>query len=208
MPALPYKLACICDIRDERGRALLLHRRKAPNMGLYSPIGGKLDVEAGESPTRCAQREIEEEAGVLVPTGAIHMLGLVSEQAYEGHGHWLMFVFRVLVPVSVPGMVNDALEMREGVLRWCDPREVGGLALPATDREVIWPLVRAHEPEALHDRARDLSLIKPGFFSVHIDCREVPSTPPGFTKSASGMHWRVEQSIPPAVMDGPQRRVW
>lgn len=206
MPALPYKLACICDIRDERGRSLLLHRRKSPNMGLYSPIGGKLDVEAGESPTRCAQREIEEEAGVLIPIDAVHMLGLVSEQAFEGQGHWLMFVFRVLMPVSVPGMVNDALEMREGVLRWCDPRDINSLALPATDREIIWPLVRAHEPEAMGEP--DTSLVKPGFFSVHIDCRGLISTPPGYTRSPSGMHWRVEQSIPPTLSNDTMKRIW
>lgn len=47
---LPYRLACLCDLRDKDGRLLLLKRAKAPNQGLVSPIGGKLDVEHGESP--------------------------------------------------------------------------------------------------------------------------------------------------------------
>ena len=28
-PDLPYKIACLCDLRDARGRMLLLHRLKA-----------------------------------------------------------------------------------------------------------------------------------------------------------------------------------
>ena len=45
---LPYKIAVLCYVFDEVGRVLLLHRRKRPNPGMYSPIGGKLEVEIGE----------------------------------------------------------------------------------------------------------------------------------------------------------------
>src|SRR6056297_1524659 len=99
---LPYKLACLCDLRDTRGRLLLIERRKAPNQGLCSPIGGKLDTTAGESPHQCAQREIREEAGIDVPIERLHLMGLISERAFEGTGHWLMFYFRVLGAVDVP----------------------------------------------------------------------------------------------------------
>ncbi|MBS0188690.1 MAG: NUDIX domain-containing protein, partial [Planctomycetes bacterium] len=82
--ALPYRLACLCDLRDKDGRLLLLKRAKAPNMGLVSPIGGKLDVATGESPARCAQREIEEESGIHVPIERLHLTGLISESSFEG----------------------------------------------------------------------------------------------------------------------------
>ncbi|OAB61718.1 hypothetical protein AY599_05075 [Leptolyngbya valderiana BDU 20041] len=173
---LPYKLACLCDLRDSQGRILLIERRKAPNLGLCSPIGGKLDTAAGESPHQCAQREIHEEAGIEVPVERLHLMGLVSERAFEGKGHWLMFYFRVLGPVEVPER-----EIPEGRLRWFEPGKVAALPLPETDRSVIWPLVDRHD----HD---DFSRIDadrpglPGLFAVHIDCR------------GDRLEWTVEQT--------------
>lgn len=164
---LPYRLACLCDLRDARGRVLLLRRLKEPNKGLCSPIGGKLDMTIGESPARCAQREIEEEAGILVPIERLHLQGLISEAAFEGKGHWLLFYYRVLGAVEVP-----ARDMREGRLDWFEPGEIDALPLPESDRRIIWPLVRRHPVEG--DR-------RP-FFAVHIDC------------TGAEMAWRVEQS--------------
>jgi 8-oxo-dGTP diphosphatase len=170
-PPLPYKLACLCDLRDEQGRILLLRRNKEPNLGLCSPIGGKLDMHTGESPAQCAQREILEEAGIQVPLERLHLMGLISETAFEGRGHWLLFYYRVLGPVSVPSQ-----DIREGRLDWFYPSEVDSLPLPETDRRIIWPLVRKHE-SSTEDRL-------PGFFTVHIDC------------SGGGMTWTVDQSCP------------
>jgi 8-oxo-dGTP diphosphatase len=162
---LPYKLACLCDLRDARGRILLIERKKAPNQGLCSPIGGKLDTASGESPHQCAQREIKEEAGIDVPIERLHLLGLVSERAFEGKGHWLMFYFRVLGPVEVPESDID-----EGRLRWFEPGQIAGLPLPETDRTIIWPLVDAHAHEHMERPDHDRTAL-PGLFAVHIDCR-------------------------------------
>ena len=166
MTALPYRLACLCDLRDADGRILLLRRTRSPNQGLVSPIGGKLDVVSGESPAQCAQREIREEAGLEIPIERLRLLGLISEQAYEGRGHWLLFFFRVLGAVELAPR-----DIPEGRLEWFHPHELGALPLPESDREVIWPLVQAHEPDGA---AR-------GVFTVHIDCRQQP------------MRWTVEQ---------------
>ncbi len=172
-PDLPYKLACLCDLRDAQGRLLLLRRIKAPNKGLCSPIGGKLDMASGESPALCAQREIEEEAGIRVPLERLHLLGLIAETAFEGRGHWLLFYYRVLGPVQV-----EARTMNEGTLEWFRPDEVDALPVPETDRQIIWPLVRRHEARTQGGT--------PGFFSVHIDCR------------AGDLRWTVDQSILPS----------
>jgi 8-oxo-dGTP diphosphatase len=166
--SLPYRLACLCDLRDARGRILLLQRCKAPNLGLCSPIGGKLDIALGESPAQCARREIQEEAGLDIPIGRLHLLGLISEQAYEGRGHWLLFYYRVLGPVWV-----EPHDMAEGRLDWFEPEAVDRLALPETDRRIIWPLVRRHEASGPGGG--------PGFFTVHIDCRR------------PDLVWQVEQ---------------
>lgn len=177
--AKPYRIACLCDLRDEKGRVLVLHRKKEPNKGLCSPIGGKLDIATGESPAQCAKREILEEAGLDVPIERLHLIGLVSEREFEGRGHWLMFVYRVLGAVWV-----EPREMEEGRLAWYHPHELGGLPIPDSDRRIIWPLInRADGAEAggmVNGGAR------PGFFAVHIDCR------------GGGMEWAVEQETPPA----------
>lgn len=169
--ALPYRLACLCDLRDADGRVLLLHRGKAPNKGLCSPIGGKLEMDRGESPARCAQREILEEAGVEVPLERLHLLAIISEAAFENAGHWLLFYYRVLGPVEV-----RAGPMPEGELRWHHPHEIESLPLPDTDRHIIWPLVRRHEASGPGG--------SPGFFALHIDC------------AGDALTWRVEQESP------------
>lgn len=161
-PGYPYKIAVLCDIRNSRGEMLLLHRLKEPNKGLFSPIGGKLDTSTGESPTRCAQREAMEEAGVEIPLDRFRLAGMISERGYESKTNWLLFYFRVEGAVDF-----EAFEMNEGRLEWHDPAGIERLALPETDRRIIWPLVRKHEG---------------GFFAVHIDC------------DGPEMTWRVEQS--------------
>lgn len=175
-PELPYKLACLCDLRDKDGRILLIERKKAPNQGLCSPIGGKLDTATGESPHQCAQREIQEEAGIDIPIERLHLMGLISERAFEGEGHWLMFYFRVLGPVEVP-----ETEIAEGRLRWFEPGAVAGLPLPESDRKVIWPLVGDHDHQHLARADADRTGL-PGLFCVHIDCRD------------NRMAWSVEQT--------------
>ncbi len=166
-----YKIAVLCDLRDSQGRMLLLHRLKEPNAGLYSPIGGKLDMDSGESPAACAQREIEEEAGVHIPLERLRLQGVISERGYandpevSSRTHWLLFYYRVMGPVDF-----EAFEMREGRLEWIEPSQLDALARPETDQRIIWPLVRAHET---------------GFFSVHIVCDD---------EGGGGLTWRVEQS--------------
>lgn len=170
---LPYKLACLCDLRDAEGRILLLRRKKSPNKGLCSPIGGKLEMATGESPAQCAQREISEEAGLDIPIDRLHLMGLISEAGFEGKGHWLLFYYRVLGAVDL-----EEHEMDEGWLEWHRPEDVEKLDLPETDRKVIWPLVRKHE---VSDPSLD-----PGFFAVHIDC------------TGPELAWSVEEEKPAA----------
>ncbi len=148
--ALPYKIAVLCYLFDERGRVLLLHRKRPPNRDLYSPIGGKLEQTIGESPTTCAVREIHEETGLNVQTHELHLTGIVSETGHEGESHWLMYLYELTRPVWVePG------PMDEGLLEWHAAAGVTALTIPPTDREVIWPLFWRY-------RGR--------FFAAHIDC--------------------------------------
>jgi len=154
---LPYKIAVLCYLYDEDGRLLLLHRAKNPNAGNYSPIGGKLEAMVGEHPHACAIREIHEESGVVVRPCDIRLCGMISETAYEGETHWLIFLFEVTRPVTPQEIAT--MEIDEGTLEWIETEKVELLDIPATDREIIWPLVKQH---------------RGGFFAVHIDCSNTP----------------------------------
>ncbi len=149
---LPHKIAVLCYLYDDDGRVLLLHRAQEPNKGMYSPVGGKLKVDAGEGPHDCALREIHEETGLVIDRDDLRLIGLVSECAYQHQAHWLIFLFEVTTPVDPATL--PWMEFSEGVLEWKPIDEVAQLAIPRTDREVMWPLVQSH---------RD------GFFAVHID---------------------------------------
>ena len=55
-------------VHDERGRLLVIRRGRAPNRGLWSVPGGR--VEAGESVSAAVEREVREETGLAVRAGA------------------------------------------------------------------------------------------------------------------------------------------
>jgi len=169
---LPYKVAVLCYLYDADGRVLMLHRVKQPNAGMYSPIGGKLDFETGEGPHGCALREINEETGISLDDDEIRMTGIVSERAYEGRTHWLIFLFEVTRPIAHQEIAQMTFD--EGRLEWVPAEDVEKLDIPFTDREVMWPLVRSH---------------RGGFFMVHIDCHEDP------------IRWRVQESVKGEAID-------
>lgn len=184
-PPTPYKIAVLVYVFNSSGKLLLLHRKKAPNKDLYSPIGGKLEQHMGESPHACALRETEEEIGIRLTLDDVRLLGIVSERAYSWNAsttpssvatttpvaehkapsaHWLMFCFEVSRPLDFP-----ARDIDEGRLEWIDPIILPTLGIPKTDREVIWPLVRQYS-RLLHPSPHNRH--QEGLFCVHIDCSD------------------------------------
>jgi 8-oxo-dGTP diphosphatase len=151
MPAtLPYKIAVLVFLENPAGEHLLILRAKPPNQGVWSPIGGKLETASGESPFECAVRETREETGFRVGASDLHLFAMIAEKAYEGQSHWLMFLFRVLKPITE--LPPDISEGRFGFF----PRAaVDSLAIPETDRAALWPV---------YDRYRDR------FVSLRADC--------------------------------------
>jgi 8-oxo-dGTP diphosphatase len=164
----------LCYLYDDRGRVLLLHRRKMPNAGMYSPIGGKLETTRGEGPHECALREIREEAGLELRAEEIRLTGIVSERAYEGQGHWLIFLFEATRSID-PREIKWA-HFDEGRLEWASPEDVPNLPIPETDRRVMWPSVQAH---------------RGGFFMAHIDCSVQP------------FQWRLTESVKAGAVVAP-----
>ena len=148
--SLPYKVATLLYCFNAQDEALLIHRAKEPNRGNWSPPGGKLHTDEGESPYACACREAHEELGIVLSPDDLHLAGLVSEAGYEGNAHWLMFLFEVK-----PRLTAVPTAIDEGAFAFFSREAMNGAAMPRTDRETIWPLFWKH---------------RGGFFAAHCRC--------------------------------------
>jgi 8-oxo-dGTP diphosphatase len=138
---------------NDRDEVLLMERAQEPNLGVWSPPGGKVHIDDGESPHACACREALEELELIVQPRDLHLAGIVTEQNYTGRDHWLMFLFELKWKLkSVPPA------HREGRFEFFPRAELETLPVPATDREQIWPLFWKH---------------RGAFFAAH--CRTQPN---------------------------------
>jgi 8-oxo-dGTP pyrophosphatase MutT (NUDIX family) len=87
----------------------------------------------------CACREAAEEVGIQITPEEARLTGIITEVGYEGNAHWLMFLFEITTKLkSVP------LPHREGMFAFYSRQALASLALPKTDREMIWPLFWKH----------------------------------------------------------------
>ncbi len=150
MPSLPYKIAVLVFLENAAGEQLLLLRAKPPNLGVWSPIGGKLETGLGESPFECAVRETQEETGFTLGIADLHLFAMIAEKAYEGESHWLLFLFRSRRPI--PALPPPITEGRFGFF---SRAAIDALPIPATDRTALWPV---------YDRYRDQ------FVALRADC--------------------------------------
>lgn len=150
MTPLPHKISTLLYCFNRAGQTLLLQRAQEPNRGLWSPCGGKLKTELGESPWACACREAGEEMGITLTAADLHLTGIISERGYLGSAHWLMFLFEVK-----PRLETVPPPHREGVFAFHTREDLETLDLPQTDRDRLWPWFWAH---------------RGGFFAAHCDC--------------------------------------
>ncbi len=133
MHTVPYKISALVFVRDEDGRLLLIKRAKEPNKGRWSSIGGKLEMERGESPFECARRETFEETGHEVADEDMHLFCMIAEKSYEGAAHWLMFLFDCKKPIkALPKNID------EGRFKFFTREEIDSLEIPDTDRQFLW----------------------------------------------------------------------
>ena len=128
----------------------MIHRTKAPNKGCWSPIGGKLNQETGESPYECARRETFEEIGLQLSDDDLHCFGYISEKSYEGAAHWLMFLFECHISTD-----RLPAKIAEGHFRFFSREAIDALDIPETDNRLLWPY---------YDRYRD------GFIGIRANC--------------------------------------
>lgn len=88
---------------------LLMHRNKAPNLGLWIAPGGK--VEDGEAPYETARREVLEETGLVVED--LQLRGFCTEVSPNPDWMWFLFIF---VTRRFHGTLKP--DLREGELAW------------------------------------------------------------------------------------------
>jgi 8-oxo-dGTP diphosphatase len=140
-----------------------MRRAHEPNVGLWSPPGGKLHTAEGESPHACACREAAEEIGIKLAPYEAHLTGIITETGYQGTAHWLMFLFEITTKLQTLPPAH-----REGSFAFHSRDAINLLPLPATDREMIWPLFWKH---------------RGGFFAAHC-----------VTAVGKPNQWTIEQS--------------
>ena len=148
--SLPHKISTLLYCFNERNEVLLIERAQEPNLGCWSPPGGKLKTDIGESPFACACREAQEEMGFESQPENWHLTGMVSERGYQEQAHWLMFLFEYQFPLPQVPPKN-----REGRFEFVARSDISSRTLPPNDDEFIWPAFWKH---------------RGGFFSAHCRC--------------------------------------
>lgn len=149
MDGLPHKIGTLLYAFNRADEVLLIQRTQEPNRGLWSPPGGKLHTTEGEAPHACGCREALEELGMVLAPTDLRMVGIVSERAYLGQAHWLMFLFEIQ-----PRLDQVPPPHREGLFSFFPRSALSQLEVPETDRQQLWPLFWQH---------------RGGFFAAHCD---------------------------------------
>jgi 8-oxo-dGTP diphosphatase len=110
---------------DGSDRFLLLKRRRPPEAGCWSIVGGKPNfLESLES---CAMREAEEEVGVSIRIE--RLLGVTDHLLPDENQHWVSPAFLARI---VDGEARNCEPEKIGEIRWFSPRQLPeNLAMPA-----------------------------------------------------------------------------
>jgi 8-oxo-dGTP diphosphatase len=118
-----HKQPAVLVILKSENQFLLLKRKKSPNEGKYTPVGGKLDPF--ESPLKAAIRETYEETGINITNPTY--CGVMVESSPTKY-NWICFVYLSDIDYQSPPACN------EGVLEWIPLTQLPEIPTPETDR--------------------------------------------------------------------------
>jgi len=122
-------------IRDEK--VLLVKRRKPPGKGLWSIPGGR--VELGETLKEAAEREVKEEAGVIIRAkDPVYTFDLIDRDK-QGYIRF-HYVIVDLLADYVSGKPNPSSDACEA--RWVTPRELVDLPVSRITREFLKNIIQ------------------------------------------------------------------
>jgi ADP-ribose pyrophosphatase len=117
-------------IKDDR--VLLVKRSKPPGEGLWAIPGGR--VELGETLQQAAEREIMEEAGLIIQAKDPVYTFEVIEADDVGRPRF-HYVIVDLIAEYVKGKINPSDDASEA--RWVTPQDLERLPVSETTREVL-----------------------------------------------------------------------
>lgn len=100
----------VCFVK-KNNELLMLNREKAPIMGVWNGVGGK--IEKGETPDMGAQREVFEETGIEVES--FSSKGTVTWETPEGE---LDGIYVYLFMADEDVIYETPKKTREGILDW------------------------------------------------------------------------------------------
>ncbi len=99
----------------------------------------------GESPYECAIREAKEEVDLDLVETDLALRSILSEENYEGTGHWLMFIFEIQRRfVALPHPID------EGVFKFFSHEELEDLAMPPLDKRILIDRLLNNSAASLH----------------------------------------------------------
>jgi ADP-ribose pyrophosphatase YjhB (NUDIX family) len=119
-PTRPFLAVSAAIFRD--GKVLVVRRARKPALNLYTMPGGV--VEAGETLTEAAIREVREETSLQVEVLALagHREAVMRDAQGRVERHFVIMCFAARW-VSGEPVLNEELDDA----RWLDPSEISGL---------------------------------------------------------------------------------
>ncbi|MCX6354136.1 MAG: NUDIX domain-containing protein [Candidatus Aureabacteria bacterium] len=125
-----HKQPAVLCILKSGDRFLLLKRKKEPNKGKYTPVGGKIDPY--ENPIHSAIRETLEETGIRITNPKY--CGVMVESSPTNY-NWICFVYLAEIEHI------DPPACKEGTLEWIGFSKLFGIPAPKTDWHIYKYLV-------------------------------------------------------------------
>ena len=142
------KLASMCVLRHQ-DQFLLLKRGKAPNKGMYVPVGGKL--EPYENQYDACLRETQEETGIQLESA--RFCGTLIETSPTKY-NWMCYVYIAEIDYCPPPFCD------EGELEWIPLDQLLNVPTPPTDF-AIYQYLLENKPFAFSaDYDEDMNMIK------------------------------------------------